>query len=87
MSACCSVPRELQFQHDIFPDCAYRLACTCWANAQLEVIPSFTSSLGTVAQDQHVRESCADGSSDTEASHVNTAIVMAGGSVSQTELA
>ena len=87
MSACCSVPRELQFQHDIFPDCAYRLACTCWANAQVEVIPSFTSSLGTVAQDQHVCKSCADKSADTEASHVNTAIVMAGGSVSQTELA
>ena len=91
MSARCSGPRELQFQfqHEISPDCAYRLACTCWANAQLEVIPGFTSSLGAVAQDQSVHESCADEPSDSldQAGHVNTAVVMAGGSVSQTELA
>lgn len=79
----CSVPREVRLQHAIFPDCAYHLAATCWANAQLEVVPRFPPSLGANMQD-HNLDSCFDGCHQTQSGHVNTAIVMPGGSVSQT---
>ena len=82
---CCSVQKEVRLQHAIFPDCSYRLASTCWANAQLEVVPRFSTNLGANMQD-HNLDSCFDGCHQTQSGHMNTAIVMPGGSVSQTGL-
>lgn len=79
----CSVSREVRLQHAIFPDCAYRLAATCWANAQLEVVPRFSPSL---SMQDHNLDSCFDGCHQIQSGHVNTAMVMPGGSVSQTGL-
>ncbi|KAA6418913.1 MAG: hypothetical protein FRX49_11139 [Trebouxia sp. A1-2] len=79
----CSVPREMRLQHAIFPDCAYRLAATCWANAQLEVIPRFATHFGANMQDPSL-DSCFDSGHQAQSGHMNTAIVMPGGSVSQT---
>ncbi|DBA82984.1 TPA: hypothetical protein ACH3X1_006761 [Trebouxia sp. C0004] len=79
----CGVPREVRLQHAIFPDCAYQLAATCWANAQLEVVPRFSTNLDANMQD-HKCDSCFDGCHQTKSGHMYTAIVMPGGSVSQT---
>ncbi|DBB16040.1 TPA: hypothetical protein ACH3X3_003406 [Trebouxia sp. C0006] len=81
----CSVPSEVRLQHAIFPDCAYRLAATCWANAQLEVVPRFSTNFGANSQDPNL-DSCFDGCHETQSGHMNTAVVMPGGSVSQTGL-
>ena len=82
---CCSVPSEVRLQHAILPDCAYRLAATCWANAQLEVVPRSSTNLGANMQDPNL-DTCFDGCHETQSGHMNTALVMPGGSVSQTGL-
>ena len=38
----CRAPQEMRLQHEISPDCDYRLALTSWANGRFDVIPSFT---------------------------------------------
>ncbi len=83
VTVCCSVPNGVRLQHAIFPDCAYRLAATCWANAQLQVVPRFSPSPNV--QDPNL-DTCFDGCHETQSGHMNTAIVMPGGSVFQTGL-
>ena len=78
----CSVPREVRFQHDISPRCAYRLASTCWANGQLEVIPSLTSSETTDGAKSTAADLHCDGTTQTR--QADASLVMAGGSAFQT---
>ncbi len=82
----CSVPREVRFQHDILPDCAYRLASTCWANGQLEVISSFTSCQDIAAPDTKVDDVHFDSNNAAHAGHADTSLVVPGGSVTQTDV-
>ena len=78
----CSVPREVRFQHDISPRCAYRLASTCWANGQLEVIPCLTSSETTDGAKSLAGDLHCDGTTQTR--QADASLVMAGGSAFQT---
>ena len=82
---CCSVPSEVRLQHALFPDCAYRLVATCLANAPLAVVRRLSSKVGANVQDPNP-DSCFDGCHETQSGHMNTAVVMPGGSVSQTGL-